>query len=91
MKKSRFFWVPPRTLIRHVLLIRSGHTELLIRSGYAAILFASSIGGRCQGKVTSLPLILYRSRSCADVLRGERADVTDFFSCDLDGWVRRQA
>ena len=32
------------TLIRHVLLIRSGHTELLIRSGYAAILFASSVG-----------------------------------------------
>ena len=32
--------------------------------------------GRCQGNVTSL----YRSRSCADVLRGERADVTDFFS-----------
>ena len=32
------------TLIRHVLLIRSGHTELLIPSGYAAILFASSIG-----------------------------------------------
>ena len=30
-------------LIRHVLLIRSGHTELLIRSGYAAILFASSV------------------------------------------------
>ena len=30
--------------IRHVLLIRSGHTELLIRSGYAAILFATSIG-----------------------------------------------
>ena len=29
--------------------------------------------------VTSLPLTLYRSRSCADVLRGERADVTDFF------------
>ena len=32
------------TLIRHVLLIRSGHTELLIPSGYAAILFATSIG-----------------------------------------------
>ena len=32
------------TLIRHVLLIRSGHTELLIPSGYAAILFASSVG-----------------------------------------------
>ena len=32
------------TLIRHVLHIRSGHTELLIRSGYAAILFATSIG-----------------------------------------------
>jgi len=28
----------------------------------------------------SLPLTLYRSRSCTDVLRGERADVTDFFS-----------
>jgi hypothetical protein len=27
-----------------VLLIRSGHTELLIRSGYAAILFATTIG-----------------------------------------------
>ena len=27
----------------------------------------------------------YRSRSCADVLRGERADVTDFFSRDLGG------
>jgi len=36
--------------------------------------------------VTSLPLTLYRSRSCADVLRGERADVTDFFSRDLVGW-----
>ena len=32
------------TLIRHVLLIRNGHTELLIRSGYAAILFVTSIG-----------------------------------------------
>ena len=32
------------TLIRHVLLIRSGHTELLIRSGYAPILFVTSIG-----------------------------------------------
>ena len=32
------------TFIRHVLLIRSGHTELLIRSGYAAILFVTSIG-----------------------------------------------
>ena len=32
------------TLIRHVLLIRSGHTELLVRSGYAAILFVTSIG-----------------------------------------------
>ena len=30
--------------------------------------------------MTSLPLTLYRSRSCADVLRGERADVTEFFS-----------
>ena len=29
---------------RHVLLIRSGHTELLTRSGYAAILFVTSIG-----------------------------------------------
>jgi len=26
--------------------------------------------GRCQGNVTSLPLTLYRSRSCSDVLRG---------------------
>ena len=68
------------TLIRHVLLIRSGHTELLIRSGYAAILFAASI-------VTSLPLTLYRSRSCADVLRGERADVTDFFLFSWPWWM----
>ena len=41
--------------------------------------------------MTSLPLTIYRSRSCADVLRGERADVTDFFSRDLDGWFRGQA
>ena len=39
--------------------------------------------GRCQGNVTSLPLTLYRSRSCADVLRGEHADVTDFFLMTL--------
>ena len=37
------------------------------------------------------PPYFYRSRSCADVLRGERADVTDFFSRDLGGWVRGQA
>ena len=80
LKLLGFYYFFVCTLIRHVLLIRSRHTELLIRSGYAAILFASSIGGSCQGNVTSLPLTLYRSRSCVDVLRGEHADVTDFFS-----------
>ena len=58
----------------------SGHTELLIRSGYAAILFATSIGPVVAKATWRHCLSLYRSRSCADVLRGERADVTDFFS-----------
>jgi hypothetical protein len=45
------------------------------------------------GNVTSLPLTLYRSRSCVDVLRGEHADVTDFFSflVTLVDGVRGQA
>ena len=43
---------------------------------------------RCHGNVTSLPLPLYRSRSCADVLRGERADVTDFSRFSWPWWMR---
>ena len=46
----------------------------------AAILFASSIGPAVAKATWRHCLSLYRSRSCADVLRGERADVTDFFS-----------
>ena len=42
---------------------------------------------RCQGNVTSLPLPLYRSRSCADVLRGDRADVTDFSRFSWPWWM----
>ena len=37
--------------------------------------------------VTSLPLTLYRSRSCADMLRGERADVTDLFLFSWPWWM----
>ena len=60
----------------------------------AAIFFSNyHRTGRSQSNVTSLPLTLYRSRSCADVLRGERADVTDFFSflVNLVDGVRGQA
>ena len=44
LKLLGFYYFFVCTLIRHVLLIWSGHTELLIRSGYAAMLFATSIG-----------------------------------------------
>ena len=37
--------------------------------------------------LTSLPLTLHRSRSCAVVLRGERADVTDFFLFSWPWWM----